>query len=105
MDNNMLLSELAGSIKTNYPDSQVILFGSHARGDYTKDSDYDICVLVPQIIGRRNDMSVDMACTVRSDFPIPFDLLLYTYDEFNEFSQSRSRIQYKIKTEGKVLYA
>ena len=99
-----LLNEIAVSITTQYPDSQVILFGSYARGDYNKDSDFDICVLVPKITGRRNDMSVDIACTVRSGFPMPFDLLLYTFDEFERYSQSKSRLQYKIKTEGKVLH-
>jgi len=98
-----LLEEIANSIISQYPQAQVILFGSYARGDYSKDSDFDICVLVPEIIGRRLDMNVDISCSVREGFPMPFDLLLYTYDEFEEYSKSRSRIQYKIKHEGMVL--
>jgi len=98
-----LLEEIANSITSQYPQAQVILFGSYARGDYSKDSDFDICVLVPEIIGRRLDMNVDISCSVREGFPMPFDLLLYTYDEFEEYSKSRSRIQYKIKHEGMVL--
>ena len=98
-----LLEELTTSITTQYPDAQVILFGSYARDDYTKDSDLDICVLVPQINGRRLDISVDISCIVREEFPLPFDLLLYTYDEFEEHSKSKSRLQYKIKNEGLVL--
>jgi len=98
-----LLNEIAVSITTQYPDSQVILFGSYARGDFNKDSDFDICVLVPEIVGRRIDMRVDISCTVRESFPMPFDLLLYTFGEFEEYSKSRSRLQYKIKNEGRVL--
>lgn len=90
-------------LTTRYPNAQVILFGSYARGDYTKDSDLDICVLVPEINGRRLDMNVDISCGVREEFPLPFDLLLYTYDEFEESSKSKSRLQYKIKNEGWVL--
>jgi len=98
-----LLEEISTSITAKYPDAQVILFGSYARGDYTKDSDLDICVLVPEIIGRRLDMNVDISCSVREGFPLPFDLVLYTYDEFEEYAKSKSRLQYKIKQEGRVL--
>jgi len=100
-----MLEEITNSITSNYPQAQVILFGSYARGDYNKDSDFDICVLMPEIVGRRKDMRVDIACTVREDFPMPFDLLLYTFEEFEEWSKSRSRLQFKIKNEGRVLSA
>jgi len=98
-----LLEEITTAITAQYPDAEVILFGSYARGDFTKDSDLDICVLVPEINGRRLDMNVDISCSVRDGFPIPFDILLYTYDEFEDYSKSQSRLQYKIKHEGRVL--
>ena len=98
-----LLEELAGSITAQYPQAQVILFGSYARGDYTKDSDFDICVLLPQITQNRSDLRVDMACTVRDDFPMPFDLIAFTFDEFEEMAKSQSRLQYTIKNEGRVI--
>lgn len=100
---DILLAELTQSILSKHPHAQVILFGSYARGDYTKDSDFDICVLVPQIQGRRLDMNVDISCCVREDFPMAFDLILYTYDEFDALSTQRSRLQYKIKHEGRAL--
>ena len=98
-----LLNEITSSITSQYPQAQVILFGSYARGDYSKDSDFDICVLIPQITQNRSDLRVDMACTVRDDFPMPFDLVAFTYDEFEELSKSKSRLQYTIKNEGRVL--
>jgi len=98
-----LLGEISNSIRAEYPDAQVILFGSYARGDYTKDSDFDICVLVPEIIGRRSDMRVNIACAARRGFPMPLDLFLYTFEEFEQWSKSKSRIQYTIKSEGVVL--
>lgn len=100
-----LLDEIATSIRTNYPEAQVYLFGSYAWGDYNKDSDFDICVLVSEIIGRRNEMNADISCTVREDFPMPFDLLLYTYDEFDEYLNHKSSLPYKIKSKGRLLHA
>ena len=100
-----LLKEVATSIKTVHPNSTIILFGSFAKGEQHKDSDLDLCVLVPEITYRRLDMEVDARCSIRRGFPLPFDLLLYTYDEFEKYSKSKSRIQYKIKNEGVVLSA
>ena len=100
-----LLNEVAASIKSVLPSSTVILFGSYAKGEQHKDSDLDICVLVPEITKRRAEMELDASCAIRRGFPLPFDLLLYTYNEFEELSKSKSRIQYKIKNEGVVLSA
>jgi len=100
-----LLDEIVTTIKNNYPDSQVYLFGSYAWGDYNKNSDFDICVLVSEIVGRRNEMNADISCTIREDFPMPYDLLLYTYDEFDEFQNHKSSLPYKIKEKGRLLHA
>ena len=62
-------------------------------------------MLVPEIYGRRVDMKVDIGVAIRKAIPAPFDLKLYTYDEFDEYSQSPSRLQYTIKNEGVVLSA
>lgn len=98
-----LLDEVAQSIKQVHPECTVILFGSYARGDVHDDSDLDICVLVPELRYNRVNMRVDARCAVRDDFPLPIDVLLYTYDEFEESAKKRSRMQYKIKNEGVVL--
>ncbi|MCL2400832.1 MAG: nucleotidyltransferase domain-containing protein [Defluviitaleaceae bacterium] len=99
-----LLDEIVTSIKTHYPDSQVYLFGSYVWGNYNKDSDFDICVLVSKIVGRRNEMNANISCTIREDFPMPYDLLLYTYDEFDEFQNHKSSLPYKIKSKGRLLH-
>jgi len=98
-----LLEEITTTIKAHYPEAQVYLFGSYAWGDYNKDSDFDFCVLVSEIVGRRNEMNADISCTIREDFPIPYDLLLYTFDEFDEFQNHKSSLPYKIKEKGRLL--
>ena len=100
-----LLREVAVSIKSVHPDSTVILFGSYAKGEQHEDSDLDICVLVPEITYRRADMAVNAACSVRRGFPLPINVLLFTYDEFEKLSQNKSRLQYTIKYEGVILSA
>jgi len=98
-----LLDEVAVSIKSVHPDCTVILFGSYARGEQNEDSDLDVCVLVPELTYQRTDMIIDARCSIRRGFPLPIDVLLYTHDEFEESAKKRSRLQYQIKNEGRVL--
>ena len=98
-----LLQEVAVSIKKVHPESTVILFGSYARGEQNKDSDLDICVLVSELTYDRLEMEVDARCSLRDDFPLPMDVLMYTYNEFEELSKTRSRMQHTIKNEGVIL--
>jgi len=98
-----LLDEVAFSIKSVHPNSTVILFGSYARGEQHEESDLDICVLVPELTYRRADMEIDAACAIRRGFPLPIDLSLYTFDEFEEKSKRKYLLQYDIKKDGVVL--
>ena len=98
-----LLDEVASSIKSVHPDCTVILFGSYARGEQSEDSDLDICVLVHELSYRRADMEIDAACAIRRGFPLPVDLSLYTFDEFEEKSKKKYLLQYDIKRDGVIL--
>ena len=40
------IAELKKRVLQLYPDAEIILFGSKARGDYNKDSDVDILILL-----------------------------------------------------------
>jgi predicted nucleotidyltransferase len=100
------LYEVAGSIKRVHPDSTIILFGSFARGEQHEDSDLDLCVLVSELTERRLDMNVELRGIIGNmcyENNLPFDLKLYTYDEFEQESQYKSTLQHTIKTEGVML--
>ena len=98
-----LLREVAASIKRVHPESTVILFGSYARGEQHEDSDLDICILVRELTYRRADMEVDARCSLRDDFPLPVDVMLYTHDEFEEYAKKKYLVQSDIKREGVIL--
>ena len=98
-----LLQEVAVSIKKVHPESTIILFGSYARGEQNEESDLDICVLVSELTYRRAEMAVDARCSLRDDFPLPVDVMLYTYEEFEKSAQKKHLVQYDIKKEGVIL--
>jgi len=100
-----LLDEVVSSITSKFPEAEVILFGSYARGDYTLDSDLDFCVLVPEFTDHRLEMVTDIRQTLRRGFPLPKDILLYTKSDFAEQSQYPSRLEHTIKEEGRLLNA
>ena len=98
-----LLDEVAFSIESVHPECTIILFGSYARGDASDASDLDICVLVPELTGRREDMAVDAMCSIPDGFPLPYDVVLYTFAEFEEDRQNKNLLGHRIFKDGVIL--
>ena len=42
-----MLQIIKNTVRTVFPECQIILFGSRARQDFSEESDYDILVLIP----------------------------------------------------------
>ncbi len=81
---NQLRPYLQILIEQFHPE-QVILFGSHAYGEPTPDSDVDLLVVKPIQEGRVKDkVAIRRAWwpLLLGQHPLPFDLLLKTPEEF-----------------------
>ncbi|MHB1679231.1 MAG: nucleotidyltransferase domain-containing protein [bacterium] len=52
------INELKSEILKTHPETEVILFGSKARGDFNEDSDVDVLIFVDKI---NNDVEKDIA--------------------------------------------
>jgi len=52
IDNNVrqLLSACSNTVKAKYPEAEIILYGSYARGQQTKESDIDLLILLHENI-------------------------------------------------------
>lgn len=87
-----------------YNPIEIYIFGSYAWGKPTEDSDLDLLIVI--------DKS-DEKSFVRSraghialyDLCISKDLVIYTKKEFEELSKNKTTLGYKIKKEGKLIYA
>ena len=69
--------------KALVPDAKIILFGSRARGDYTKESDFDIAIISAQATNKRALYS-QLNKAIYEKIQQPIDLVLYTPEEYEQ---------------------
>ena len=95
-----LVEEYAKLVVSNMVVNKIILYGSYARGDFRKDSDIDVAVVVPRS-SISDDILIDMAKLFKLRRSISNDIepvLLINEDDPSGFLESIS--QY-----GEVVYA
>lgn len=110
MDGNVVMTErnviqeLAERIATLYQPDKIILFGSHARGDATEESDIDLLVVLP-FAGNSFRKSIEILNAVLAPFPhLSVDLLARRPDDTaRRYSEGDPLIREAIER-GYVLY-
>lgn len=83
---------------------QIYVFGSHARGDATIDSDVDILVVVPDSeapMRRRAQAAYEAVGSHR----LPLDILVMPRAEFERRRAARASLPATVLREGQLLYA
>ena len=100
MQKSKELDYITAQIIAQYSPQKIILFGSHAKGRASKDSDFDICVIA-ETRDKRKTLT-DMYMSVEADTPI--DFLLYTPDEWEKFTMDRFSFASKLNHEGVFLH-
>ena len=95
------IEELGRRIGREFRACRVVLFGSHARGAATADSDVDLLIILP-FEGKSVNQSVEMRMRLRPAFPV--DLLLRTPENVRERMEMGDDFMREILEEGKVLY-
>ncbi len=88
-------------IKSVDPD-KIILFGSRARGNYKKESDYDICV-IKKGVGHRRKLAQKIYKFLYG-VRIPIDIIVETPERFEELKDNPFMIYREISKYGKVVY-
>ncbi len=81
---------------------RIILFGSQARGDAAKQSDFDITVVEERLANRFAEM-VRLNRLIRS-FDLAVDLLVVSDEMFQCWRDTPGNVYYEADTRGQVLY-
>jgi predicted nucleotidyltransferase len=82
------------------PGSQVIVFGSHARGDAHAASDLDLLVIEPEVKARREEM-VRLRDALRP-LRIPVDVLVASRSTYERWADTPGTVFYEAAREGRV---
>ncbi len=77
---------------------EIILFGSRARGDFNKDSDWDILVVVSEDIDRETYR--ELWYSVYRRLNVPIDLIIVPKEKLEELKDSPGFIYYYALREG-----
>lgn len=104
--NEQFLQQMAQAIVDEVDPEQVILFGSHARGDARKDSDVDLIVIEAKPFGKGRCQRSE-AIRVRKaveDFDVPKDILVFSLEDVEYWRDSLNNVLARALREGKILY-
>ncbi len=97
------IQEVALRLAKAYSPLAICLFGSYAWGSPTEDSDLDIAVIVEKYDKDKYYMLLD-GHRALADLRISKDLILYTQEEFDIYSNDEFCLSYTIKKCGKKIY-
>jgi len=97
-----IIEEIVQRILAVAKPDRIILFGSAATGEMTRDSDIDLLIIEPQI-GDRREEYVRIRRALRG-IDYPFDILFITTQWFEESKNVIGGIAYPANKHGKVIY-
>ena len=97
------ISRMVDRIVERFQPERIMLFGSHARGEGTPDSDVDLLVVMP-VSGSKREAQLRLREALR-DIPVPKDVIVTTPEDFAWRKEVAGTIERPASRTGKVLYA
>jgi len=97
-----LIGEIVRRILSVAQPDRIILFGSAATGDMTRDSDIDLLIVEPDTSDQRNEYVRISKALWDIDYPI--DILFIAAQWFEESKDVIGGIAYPANKYGKVIY-
>lgn len=94
------LEHIKEQIVESYEPKEIILFGSVAKGVFTVNSDIDLCII--KDTNDKKNLLTEMYVGI--DSSVPFDLVLYTIEEWNKCMDDKNSFAYIIKNTGVKIY-
>jgi predicted nucleotidyltransferase len=96
-----LITEAGRRLAAAAPGSEVILFGSHARGEASGHSDVDFLVVEPDVENEAEE-SVRLRRVLR-DLRLPADVVVVSRDYAERWREVRGGLVHAALSQGKVL--
>ena len=100
--NNEIISTMTERIVRDFHPMQIILFGSHARGEAHPQSDIDLLVVFSELADKRKT-AVDIRPAL-ADLPVGKDIIVATPEELERQRDSVRSVLRAAQREGRILY-
>ena len=97
------LSNICRIIDDTVDTEKIYLFGSYAYGTPNRDSDYDLCVIIPENSIRPADAVKAIRRALFSVQSVPLDVIAYRSDTFHQRAEHAS-LEQKIARAGVLLH-
>lgn len=91
------IKDFVSRVKKHYKIDKAILFGSRARGDFFKDSDYDVILVSSDFKGVFFSQRIAKLYKYWNYFPINIEPICYTPEEFTKKSKEHGLVRQAIK--------
>jgi len=98
-----ITEEIVGRILSVARPDKIIIFGSAATGQMTRDSDIDVLVLEPSLPSDVRQESVRIRTSLRG-MEYPFDVIVMATERFEESKNVIGGIAYPANKYGKTVY-
>ncbi|MDO8672445.1 MAG: nucleotidyltransferase domain-containing protein [Dehalococcoidia bacterium] len=98
------LTEIIRRLVEALQPEQIYLFGSHARGDATAESDYDMLVVVKELADEPFLLE-RQAYRVLLGMATPMDVVVMSRERFDKRRGVSASLPATVEREGKLLYA
>ena len=99
---DIILDVIRRRLVDEFEPERIILFGSRARGDHVTESDYDLVVIMPEGVDRRE---TTVAIRRRlADLPIAKDIVVTTAADLERGSKIAGTIAEEASREGVDVY-
>lgn len=98
------LKEIVNRLLQQVSPRRIILFGSQARGEPTRDSDVDLMIIIDDDDVDRFELSRRGYASLRG-LGLPVELHFCRANTFERFSTVIGSIQREVKQHGRIIYA
>lgn len=87
MSNQETLNTIKSTVHSLLPDARVLLFGSRARGDYNKNSDFDVLVISKNSFPPKEkiEWSGKIGSSLLEALHAPFDIIFHSEEEVDAY--------------------
>ena len=99
-----IINEAKRRLVNTYKPREIYIFGSYAWGAPDDESDLDLLIVIDNYEQENLHSLLVSGHRALVGLRFPKDIVIYSKDEFEGFSEDRTKFCYKVKHHGKKIY-